>query len=232
MGDYLSTLPEVDTARLPRGTLFVAEGIIFQVTETGGGGFSKARQWRKGENTEVALIPGSFPSKYLRVVKKGRVLPVYRSRSELAGENGPLCFVFPTEMFALDAAYLDVSLVLSPGAYVRNHNHEPAFAVTDGVHIFRLYYYRMSAQGTPTILTPPTGSDLLTFNKGPAYWQFLPGYTQLPEIDLDVTRPATVKRDLMPSPLNIMKTQEAPRLSILPPEPPRNADDTIPHFRS
>src|SRR5262249_26384388 len=107
MGDYLSTLPEVETARLPRGTLFVADGLIYQVTDTSGGGFLKARQWRKGESTEVALVPNSFPAKYLPVVKRGRLLPVYRSRSELAGENGPLCFVFPTEMFALDAAYLD-----------------------------------------------------------------------------------------------------------------------------
>src|SRR5947209_1295725 len=153
---YIASLPEVETARLPRGTLFVANGLVYQVTETGAGGFSKARQWRRDESTDVALIPGSFLTKYVPLVRSGRLLPVYRSRTELTDNGQTRCFVFPTESLALDAAYLDVALIMSAGAYVRNHNHEPAFAVTDGVHIFRLYYYVQSVHGRPTSIDSTT----------------------------------------------------------------------------
>src|SRR4051812_28386465 len=98
---YISSLPEVETARLPMGTLFVANRIIYQVVDTSPG-FLKARQWRRDEKTDVALIPNSFPTKYLPLVAKGRILPVYRSRTELLTGDGQLsCFVFPTEMLAL-----------------------------------------------------------------------------------------------------------------------------------
>jgi len=128
--EYVASLPEVDTARLPRGTLFLAQGKIYQVIETGAGGFHKAREWRQSENTDVALIPDSFPSKFLPLIRRGRVLPVYRSRLELTDNTQPACFVFPTEALALDAAYLDLALVQSSGAFVRNQGHEPAFAIT------------------------------------------------------------------------------------------------------
>ncbi len=178
---YIASLPEVETARLPRGTLFLASGLIYQVTETGGG-FSKARQWRRDESTEVALIPGSFPTKYLPLVRKGRLLPVYRSRAELTDDGQTRCFVFPTENLALDAAYLDVALIMSAGAYVRNHNHEPAFAVTDGVHIFRLYYYVRSLHGRPTTIANTAlerpRCDLRPHTEGSPYWRVLPSWQE------------------------------------------------------
>jgi hypothetical protein len=74
---YLAGLPEVETTRLPRGALFVANGLIYQVVEAGKGGFAKARQWRRDESTDVALIPGSILTKTLPLVRRGRILPVY-----------------------------------------------------------------------------------------------------------------------------------------------------------
>jgi hypothetical protein len=187
--DFLANLPEIDTARMPQGTLFWAQGRIYQVIETGSGGFHKARAWRQSEATDVALIPGSLPAKYLPVIKRGKLLPVYRSRLELTADDQPGCFVFPMETLALDAAYLDVALVQSPGAYVRNQGHDPAFAVTDGVHVFRLYYYRQSLHGRKTDLSS-LGVRPLPFvprphTEGPAYWHLLPAWTEtLPGVDI------------------------------------------------
>lgn len=191
--EYIANLPEVDTARLPQNTLFWAQGRIYQVTETGTGGFHKAREWRKSESTEVALIPGSFPSKYLTVVKRGHLLPVYRSRMELTHDGQATCFVFPTENLTLDAAYLDVALIQSQGAYVRNQGQDPAFAVTDGVHVFRLYYYRQSVHGRQADLDCLQERELAftpqPHTNGPSYWRLLPSWTDVSN-SLDVTQPS------------------------------------------
>lgn len=179
---YLASLPEVDTARLPRGTLFIANGLIYQVIEAGTAEFAKARQWRRDESTDVALVPGSFLTKYLPVIRSGRLLPVYRSRLELTDNGQTRCFIFPTETLALDAAYLDVALIMSAGAYVRNHNREPGFAVTDGVHIFRLYYYMRSIHGRPTTILGNTiehpRCDLRPHLEGALYWRLLPSWDE------------------------------------------------------
>jgi hypothetical protein len=194
---YLANLPEIDTARLPQGTLFWAQGHIYQVIEAGSGGFHKARMWRQSEATDVALIPGSLLAKHLPVLKRGKLLPVYRSRLELTQDDLPACFVFPTETLALDAAYLDTALVQSPGAYVRNQGHDPAFAVTDGIHAFRLYYYRQSLHGRKTDLSSlevrPLPFVPRPHTEGPGYWRLLPGWTEtIPGVDVtQETRPVT-----------------------------------------
>jgi hypothetical protein len=189
--DYIASLPEVETARLPKGTLFYAQERIYQVVETGSSGYHKAREWRRTEVTDVALIPGSFPSKYLPLVRRGKLLPVYRTRLELTRDDQPTCFVFPTECPALDAAYLDVALIQSPGAYVRNQGHDPAFAVTDGVHVFRLYYYRQSSRGRKTDLSSLQVRPLLfaprPHTEGPGYWRLLPSWTEIIP-DLEITQ--------------------------------------------
>ncbi len=180
--EYLASLPDVETARLPKGALFVAQGRLYQVVETGSGGFHKGREWRQTEATDVALVPGSLPARYLPVVRRGRVLPVYRSRDELSAGDQPTCFVFPVESLALDAAYLDAALILSSGAYVRAEEREPAFALTDGARAFRLYYYRRTAHGRPADL-----SSLRDYTRpftprphteGPLYWRLLPTWTE------------------------------------------------------
>jgi hypothetical protein len=189
---YLAGLPDVETSRLPKGTLFHAQGRLYEVIETGNSGYHRAREWRRGEETDVALIPGSFWSKYLTVVRRGRLLPVYRTRLELTHDDQPTCYVFPVESLALDAAYLDVSLIQNPGAYVRNQGNEAAFAVTDGVHVFRLYYYRQSTRGRKTDLTSlqarPLAFTPRPHTDGPGYWHLLPSWTELIP-DLNVTQP-------------------------------------------
>jgi hypothetical protein len=192
MAEYIAGLPEVETARLPKGTLFHAQGRIYQVIETGSGGYHKAREWRQPETTDVALIPGSFFSKYLPLVKRGKLLPVYRTRLELTNDDQPTCFVFPTESLALDAAYLDVALIQAPGAYVRNQGHDPSFAVTDGVHVFRLYYYRQSSRGRKTDLSGlqvrPLGFTPRPHTEGPGYWRLLSSWTEIIP-NFEITQP-------------------------------------------
>src|SRR5258707_6420468 len=107
---YLATLPEVETVRMPAGTLFVANNLIYQVVEVKPDGYARARQWRRDENTDVALVPDSFLARTLPVVKMGRILPVYRSRKELLSNGQTTGYVFPSEALAKDVAYLDVSL--------------------------------------------------------------------------------------------------------------------------
>ena len=179
---YLATLPEVETIRMPTGTLFIANGLIYQVVETTGGGFAKARQWRRDESTDVALVPGSFLTKTLPLVRTGRILPVYRSRVELTDNGQPTGFILPNESLAKDAAYLDTALIMSAGAYVRNHHQEPAFAATDGTQIFRLYYYMRSAHGRSTHLesniVENPHCELRPHTEGPIYWRLLPSWEE------------------------------------------------------
>jgi hypothetical protein len=153
---------------MPVGTLFVANNLIYQIVEAKPG---RARQWRRDENTDVALVPDSFLARTLPVVKKGHILPVYRSRKELLADGETTGFVFPTEVLAKEAAYLDVSLILTAGAYVRAQGTEPAFAVTDGVQVFRLYYHGSHAIGR--VVENPH-CELRVHTDGPGYWRLLP----------------------------------------------------------
>ena len=236
---YIASLPEVETVRLSRGALFVADGRIYQVIETGAGGFAKARQWRRDESTDVALVAGSFLTKYLPLVRTGRLLPVYRSRSELTEDGQTCCFVFPTETFALDAAYLDVALIMSAGAYVRNHNHEPAFAATDGVHIFRLYYYLRSVRGRPTtiasnIIEHPH-CQLRPHTEGPAYWRVLPSWQDsFPPAHVTQQISTAVVKQVREaaSPSDTTQTQQSMKAVSPPPgDDDSDADQTHPTIR-
>ena len=216
--DYIATLPDVETSRLPKGTLFLAQGHIYEVIETGSGGYHKARIWRQTEVTDVALIPGSFPNKFLPLIQRGKLLPVYRSRLELTQNDKATCYVFPTESLALDAAYLDVALVQSPGAYVRNQGTDPAFAVTDGVHVFRLYYYRQSAQNRKTDLSSlqvrPLPFTPRLHTEGPGYWRLLPSWTEASTTPFDVTQQM--------KPVNTLPDidETRPNIAIIPPNSP------------
>jgi hypothetical protein len=176
--NYLQSLPEADTARMPKGTIFVANRLIYEVVESGNGGFARARQWRHGESTDVALVPNSFLTRTLPLVARGRMLPLHRSRTELTNSGSVRGFIFPSEALAKDAAYLDVALVQAGGVYVRNHQQEPAFAVTDGVQFYRLYYFMQSDHGRPThvpgnIVENPH-CELRPHTEGDIYWRLLP----------------------------------------------------------
>lgn len=188
---YLASLPEVETARLPPGTLFTANGLIYQVVEIGAGGFHKARQWRGNDNTTVALVPGSFLATILPVLDRGRLLPVFPNRAALTDHGETVYYLFPDERQALDAAYLDAALVQSGDAYVRNHGRDPAFALTDGARVFRVYYYSRSFHGHAV---DPLGSaraktiTLRLCSRGPMYWRLLPSWRE-PYPWLDDTLP-------------------------------------------
>ena len=178
---YLASLPEVETARLPIYTLFAANQRIYQVVEIGAGGFHKGREWRKGEDTDIALVSGSLLANFLPVVLRGRLLPIYPSREDLLERSEPLSYLFPDERQALDVAYLDAALVRSGDVYVRNHGRKPAFALTDGVRVFRTYYYSRSIYGHAI-----ADSDIATaktiqfrpFARGPMYWRMLSSWPQ------------------------------------------------------
>ncbi|SRR5690554_3455612 len=201
---YLAELPEVKTSRLPEGALFWAEGAIYEVSEVDARGYQKARLWRHAEHREVALVPGSLLSRHLPVIERGRVLPVYRSQHDLLEDGNCSCFVFPSETLALDAAYLDSILIQRRGPYVRQQEALPAFALTDGIHLFRLYYFRESARGRPadlsSLLDRSAGFRPRAHTEGPGFWRLLPSWTEqtrqmdttqqsLPPIALDTTEP-------------------------------------------
>ncbi|HMM28458.1 MAG TPA: hypothetical protein PKD46_09275 [Aggregatilineaceae bacterium] len=201
---YLAELPEVRTSRLPRGALFWANGSIYEVSAVDARGFQKARLWRQAEHTEVALVPGSLLSRHLPVVAQGRALPVYHSQNDLLDAGECSCYVFPTEMLALDAAYLDAALILRSGPYVRQQEAVPAFALTDGIHLFRLYYFRQSTHGRPTDLSSlrdrSAGFRPRPHAEGPGFWRLLPSWTEqtnqfdttqqsLPAVRIDLPEP-------------------------------------------
>lgn len=176
--NFLASLPEIKTARLPQGTLFYANEVIYQVIEARGGGLHKARQWRSDESTDVALVPGSYFANFLPVVERGHLLPVFPARTDMLHNGDAQVFLFPDEQQALDAAYLDVALVQSGGAYVRNHGREPGFAATDGVHVYRVYYYSRSVQGHSTLgdFAKQKTLQFIPYYRGPNYWRLLPSW--------------------------------------------------------
>lgn len=107
---YLNNLPLVKTASLPMGVLFIASGKIYEVTDVQGDTYRKARQWRKDESTEVALVPNSSLARQLPVIDQGHLLPPIKSRNDLLQNGRYIIFIFPTEQNAIDCAYLDVAL--------------------------------------------------------------------------------------------------------------------------
>jgi hypothetical protein len=197
---YLQKLPEAPTARMPKGTLFVANRLIYEVIEVSTTGFSRARQWRRDESTDAALTPNSFLTRTLPLIDRGRMLPIYRSRTELTNSGQVRGFIFPTEALARDSAYLDTALVVGGSAYVRNHNQEPAFAVTDGVQIYRLYYYVTSDHGRPTHMignfVENPRCELRPHTEGSEYWRLLSTWKeQFPSArDTIMSMPAVTKQ--------------------------------------
>lgn len=176
LGSYLASLPEVKTERLPDGTIFTANNMLYQVLSTGTGRFRKARQWRCGEETDVALVADSYLTNFLALIEKGRLLPIYPLRSDLLEQSDYASYLFTEEQTALDAAYLDAALVQSGDVYVRNHDREPAFSVTDGIHAFRLYYYERSTGRSSQQAVLARTIQFKLAVKGPMYWQLLPSW--------------------------------------------------------
>jgi hypothetical protein len=195
--DYLAQLPTVETATLNRGTLFWAENRIYEVVDADENGYNKARVWRHGESTEVALVPNSTLAGRLPLVARGVPLPTYQSREELLARGRPPAFVFPTEQNALGAAYLDVALCgQRAGVYVRRHAHHAAFEATNGLNVLRRYYFSRTKEGVDTDVRDikhMLDYPLISHREGPMVWRLLPHWDESPH-DLNQTmalRPIT-----------------------------------------
>ena len=191
--EYIAGLPEVETARFPKGTLFYAQDRIYQVIETGSGGYHKAREWRQTEATDVALIPGSFPSKYLPLVKRGKLLPVYRTRLELTHDDQPTCFVFPTESLALDAAYLDVALIQKSGRLRAQPGPRSSLRRDGWCACLPVVLSTGSRRAAEKRICPVSRRGLCRYTPrphtdGPGYWRLLSSWTEIIP-DLDITQP-------------------------------------------
>lgn len=187
--DYLAQLPVVETAALERGTLFWAENRIYEVVDVEDG-YSKARVWRHGEGTEVALIPNSTLAGRLPLVDRGILLPTYRSREDLLARGRPPAFVFPTEQNALGAAYLDVALCgQRAGVYVRRHARHAAFEATNGLNVLRRYYFSRTKENIDTDVRDikyMLDYPLISHQEGPMVWRLLPHWDESPH-DLNQT---------------------------------------------
>jgi hypothetical protein len=182
--NYLTKLPVVKTASLAVGVLFIANGKIYEVTEVQGDTYRKARQWRRDESTEVALVSDSTLARQLPVIEQGHLLPPTKSRNDLLQNGRYIIFIFPTEQNAIDCAYLDVALCgPNSGLFVRRVQHNPAVEATNGAAVFRRYYYSRTTQGLSTNLAdikPRLGDPITTHKEGPFYWRFLPNWDEGP----------------------------------------------------
>jgi len=188
--EYVAALPLVDTASLPAGTLFWVDYRIYEIVELDSAGYSRAREWRKSESTDVALVPGSRLAQRLPVVNRGRLMPRIDSREKLLHHGRSLSFVFPTEQTALDAASLDVALVgKRAGLYVRRNSRFPAFEITNGAAVMRRYYFSRTRFAQDTNLAdikPRLQEALIPHLQGPMYWRLLPTWDESP-YDLNQT---------------------------------------------
>lgn len=197
---YLESLPLVKTATLPKGRLFYANNLLYEVIAVDSAGYSRARGWRKDENTDVALIPQSSLARRLPVIDQARVLPLL-SRHDLLQNNQPISYIFPSEANAIDAAYLDSALCGQVGAlYVRRHERFPAFEVTNGMTVMRRYYYMRSRAGVDVgmqRLKSRISESLVPHKQGAIYWQMLDTWDDSPYYDATATlvmRPVDLER--------------------------------------
>jgi hypothetical protein len=215
---YLASLPKVKTMDLGLGALFWADNRLYEVIEIDAKGYSRARQWRKEENTDVALIPNSPLAARLRLISEGLLLPAFKSRNELLQNGRPLAYVFPDEQLALDAAYLDVALCgRAGGVYVRRHPHFPAFEATNGLNVVRSYFFMRTRQGFDTRLTDlkqRLGEALIPHIQGAAAWRLLNSWHE---------GPYNIDETIAMRPINLTATLEelAPKT---PPGPPTTED--------
>jgi hypothetical protein len=183
INQYISTLPLVETASLPLGTLFWAHNRIYEVIEVDAS-HSRARVWRGDDKTDVALIPDSTLAHRLRLVSEGRLLPHFRSREEVLFHGEAVYYVFPVKQTALEAAQIDAALCgRQSGLYARRREGRPAFELTNGAVILRAYFYSRTDEGLDTNLAdlkPKLERPLTAHTDGPAYWRLLHHWDESP----------------------------------------------------
>jgi len=190
--EYLMQLSVVKTTTLPRGALFVADiGKLYQVVDAGQHGEHKARLWRHGEHTEVALDGKSGLARRLPTVEHGRQIPPFTSRDDLMDNRRPLLYAFRREQTAMEAALIDVALCGErSGLYTRRNEQYPCFEVTNGSLLFRQYFFMETDQGNKTNLADlkhGLNFPLRPHLDGPAYWRLLPSWETNPVYDTSQT---------------------------------------------
>jgi plasmid segregation protein ParM len=186
----------VRTETLAEGTLFVSpDGVLYQVVMAGSAGFRKAERWPwlpqdRGDAAEgsvaVALVPGSLLARNYPTVAEGTPLP-WISRADILGPDGePGHYVFGDERFARLAAQLDEVMTPQSGLAARKERHR--WVLSDGRQVFRVYHYQIDRHAGNIDLTGRFAEEsiqALPCERGPFYWQYIPGWEKSPVVPLE-----------------------------------------------
>ncbi len=159
---------------LPEGTLFVSEGKLYRVTETGGG-FNFAVPWGGNDRQKVALDPQSLVARFHRVVAYGEPLPSYTGKDQLLdGSERVLCFVFENAAQAGRAGQLDEAVAGRTGLRLQGLRNG-LLGLTDGFHPYRLYAHQPPGVEMFERLTLPGPRQVAVLDAadGPYYWAYL-----------------------------------------------------------
>lgn len=167
---------QVKTRYLAEGDRFVAAGVLYQVVEASPHHFGKAVPWHGDEAQAVALDPASVLARHYSVVAEGEPVPSYIRRADLfAPGSVPLCFRFPAEAMAFQAARLDQALARRAALFARPHGRR-AYVLTDGMTNYRYYYYSCDRHGLDTALDDMlarSGIETLEYTEGPPHWRLV-----------------------------------------------------------
>ncbi len=167
---------KVKTRCLAEGDLFAAAGVLYQVVEAGPGTFNKAVPWQGDIDQAVALNPASVLARHYPVVAEGVPVPACVRRADLfAPGSVPLCFRFPAEAMAFQAASLDQALARRAALFARPHGRR-AYVLTDGMTNYRYYYYSCDRYGLDTALDDmlaSSGIETLEYTEGPPHWRLV-----------------------------------------------------------
>jgi hypothetical protein len=167
---------QVKTRSLNVGSLFMANGLLYQVIEPTPEGFYQAKPWGGCDTSIVALDPAQLNDDKGIVVADGEPVPYYLKRTDLLDEKGsPIRFRFPTKALAFQAASLDQLLAERTNLFLQAYG-PMAYALTDGSHRWRYYYYSQAADmlaRAGALAQDKSLSFNYNYADGPAYWQYI-----------------------------------------------------------
>lgn len=160
--------------QLPEGTLFVSNGKLYQVIETGGG-FNFAKLWGKPAREKFALDPQSIVARFYPVVAYGEPLPPLNAKTDLLDSAGRvLCFIFSSSSSAEQAARLDEATAARAGLRLQGIR-TGLLGLTDGLHVYRLYAHQPPSPEMFERLNLPGVRQVvaLSASNGPYYWAYV-----------------------------------------------------------